>query len=172
MLGPGQADTLGAELSRGLSVERCFGVGANTHCAGLVGPVHQGSEVAGEGRFDHRHHAHEHFAGRAIQRDCLPGADDFTGSGQGLRVVVNRNAARAGDAGPAHAARHDGRMAGHPASGGQDALGGMHAMNILGACLDAHQDHRFASGRAAFRLIGAKNNHATGGAGACGKALS
>ena len=64
--------------------------------------------------------------------------------------VVDAQRAGAGDAGLAHAARHHGRVAGHAAARGQDALGRVHAVDVLGAGLDAHQDHRLAACAARF----------------------
>ena len=83
-----------------------------------------------------------------------------------LRTVIDRDAASARDARPAHAASHDRGVAGHAAAGGQDAAGGVHAVDVLGAGLDAHQDDRLTLLRAAFRLIGGKHDGTRGGAGA------
>ena len=47
-------------------------------------------------------------------------------------LVVDPQLAGAGDAGPAHAARHHRGVAGHAAAGRQDALGGVHAVDVLG----------------------------------------
>ena len=57
-----------------------------------------------------------------------------------LRRVVDPQRAGAGDAGLAHAARDHGGVRGHAAARRQDALGGVHAVNVLGRGLDAHQD--------------------------------
>ncbi len=126
----------------------------------LVGPFHQRAEIAGHRRLDHRDGADEHLAGRAVQRDGLAGADRLAAGRQRLGVVVDRDAAGAGDAGPAHAARHHRGVAGHAAARGQDAAGGVHAVDVLGAGLDAHQDDRLALRRAALRLVGAEHDRA------------
>ncbi len=47
--------------------------------------------------------------------------------------------AAARDAGLAHAARDDGGVRGHAAARRENALGGVHAVDVLGARLDAHQ---------------------------------
>jgi hypothetical protein len=47
VLGAREADALGAEAARGLGVQGCLGVGAHAQHSILVGPVHQGGEVAG-----------------------------------------------------------------------------------------------------------------------------
>ena len=51
-----------------------------------------------------------------------------------------RMRAGAGDAGLAHAARDDGRMRGHAAARGQDAFGGMHAVDVFRAGFHPHQN--------------------------------
>ena len=58
--------------------------------------------------------------------------------GAGLGVDAQR--AGAAHAGPAHAARDHGGVAGHAAARGEDAGRGVHAVDVLGAGLDAHQD--------------------------------
>ena len=59
---------------------------------------------------------------------------------QGAGGVVDAQRAGAGDAGLAHAARDHGGVRGHAAARGEDALGGVHAVDVLGRGLDAHQD--------------------------------
>jgi len=59
-------------------------------------------------------------------------------------LIVDADFARARDARPAHAARDDRRMAGHAAARGQDALGGVHAVNVFRAGLDPAEDHFLA----------------------------
>ena len=100
-----------------------------------------------------------------------PARTVLAAGGQRLGVVVDRNPAGARDAGPAHAARHHGGVAGHPAARGQDAAGGVHAVDVLGAGLDAHQDDRLALLRAALRLVGGEHRRARCGARAGRQAL-
>ena len=142
------------------------------HAAGLVGPFHQGAEIAGHGGLDHRDGADEDLAGGAVQGDGFAGADELAAGRQHLGVVVDADAAGAGDAGTAHAAGDDGGVAGHAAAGGQDALGGVHAVDVLGAGLDADQDDRFALGGAGFGFVGAEHDGATGSARTGGQALA
>ena len=72
-------------------------------------------------------------------------------------VLVDAHVAGAGDAGLAHAARHHGGVAGHAAARGQDALGRVHAVDVLGAGLAAHQDHLLALGARRFSASSAVN---------------
>ncbi len=86
-------------------------------------------------------------------------------------AVIDVDAADARDAGPAHATGHYGRVTGHAAARGQDAAGRVHAMDVLRAGLDPHQDHRLALRRAAFRLVGVEQHRAGGGPRAGGQPL-
>ena len=65
-------------------------------------------------------------------------------------------------------------MAGHAAAHRQDALRHLHALNVLGARLQAHQNNlrHFAALHSLFGLIGSKHHLAAGSARAGGKALA
>ena len=165
MLGAAQADALGAEAARGLGVQRGLGVGADLQAAHLVGPAHQGLEVAGQFGLDHRHGAVQHLALGAVNGDDLAGLEGAAARGEDALGLVDVDLAGAGDAGPAHAARHDGGVAGHAAAGGDDAARRMHAVNIFGAGFLAHQDDRFAQTRHALGLVGVEDDLAGRGAG-------
>ena len=120
-----------------------LGVGAHLQPAHLVGPAHQRREIAGELRLDRRHLAQHHLAGRAVDGDDVAVLHDRRRARVIVRAcVVDAQLAGAGDAGPAHAARDHGGVAGHAAARGQDAGGGVHAVDVLRAGLDPHQDHR------------------------------
>ena len=136
-----------------------------------IGPFHQGAEIAGHRRLDHRHGADEDFARGAVQGDDFAGVHRLAGAGQRLRAVIDRDAAGAGHARPAHAARHHRGVAGHAAAGGQDAAGGVHAVDVFGAGLDPDQDHRLTLQRAAFGLIRAEHHRAARGTGTGRQAL-
>ena len=79
--------------------------------------------------------------------------------------VVDAERAGAGDAGLAHAARHHGGVRGHAAARGEDAFGGVHAVDVLGRGLDPHQDHLLAVGLELRRLVGGEHDLAGGRAG-------
>ncbi len=68
--------------------------------------------------------------------------------------VVDADRARAGNAGLAHAARDDRGVRGHAAARGQDALGGVHAVNVLGRGFDANQDRLAARLACGLRIVG------------------
>ena len=56
-------------------------------------------------------------------------------------VQVDVELARAGDRRPAHAARHERGVRGLAALGGEDALGGVEAGDVVGLGERAHEDH-------------------------------
>ena len=140
VLGAAQADALGAEGARRARVGRGLGVGAHPQPARGVRPFHQPGEIAGEFRLAHGDRARQDLAGRAVDGDGLALLEDAAAGAHRSGLVVDAHAAGAGDAGLAHAARHHRRVAGHAAARGQDALGGVHAVDVLRAGLDAHQD--------------------------------
>ena len=75
VLGPAQPDPLGAELAGLGRVLGGVGVGADLERADLVGPFHQGGEVARDRRGDGRHLADHDVAGRAVDREVVAGLD-------------------------------------------------------------------------------------------------
>ena len=80
-----------------------------------------------------------------------------------------RIALDAADAGLAHAARDDRGVRGHAAARGHDALGGVHAVNVLRARLDPDQD-RFSSGLTqSLRFVGGEHDLAARRAGRSGQ---
>ncbi len=92
-----------------------------------------------------------------LQRDAA--------GGERVRGIVDADRAGAGDAGLAHAARHHRGMGGHAAAGGEDALGGVHAVDVLGARLDAHQDHLAPLRLQQLGFVGGEHDLAGRGAG-------
>ena len=143
-------------------VGRRIGIGAHAELAHLVGPAHQRAELAGHRGLGHRHGAGQHLAGRAVDGDDLAALEHDVAGLQGLRVVVDPERARAGDAGLAHAARHHGGVRGHAAARRQDAFGGVHAVDVLRRGLDPHQDHLLAVGLELRRLVGVEHDLAGG----------
>ena len=162
VLGPAEADALGAEGERGPRVGRRLGIGADPHPPRLVGPLHQLAEVAGELRLAHRDDPGEHLAGRAVDGDDVALLEDAAPGGHRARLVVDADRARAGDAGLAHAARHHRGVAGHAAAGGEDALGRVHAVDVLGAGLDADEDHLLSRLLRGLGFLGREDDLARG----------
>jgi hypothetical protein len=82
-------------------------------------------------------------------------------------AVVDPDRAGAGDAGLAHAARHHGGVRGHAAARRQDALGRVHAVDVLGRGLDAHEDDALPC---AFRFSASSEENTISPAAAPGEA--
>ena len=117
-----------------------LGVGANFQPSLLVRPGHQHGEFAGELRPLHLHLAGDDLAGGAVDGDAVALAEALAGDGEALVLIVDAQRAGAGDAGLAHAARHDGGVRGHAAARGENAFRPMHAGDVFGTRLDAHEN--------------------------------
>ena len=122
VLGPAEADPLGAEFARGAGILRSLGVGAHRHAPDHVGPFHQDRELAGEFGLQHRDLAFHHLADGAVDGDDVAFLEHDAARTHCPALVVDADRAGAADAGLAHAARDHRRMRSHAAAGGQDAL--------------------------------------------------
>ena len=80
----------------------------------------------------------------------------------GARPVVDAERAGARDAGLAHAARHHRGVRGHAAPRGQNAFGGMHAVNIFRAGFDPDQDDPAVHRLQPLGLVGIEDDFAGG----------
>ena len=140
VLGAAQPDALGTELARVGGVVAGVGVGPDGEVAlaDVVGPRQDGVEGGrGLGR-GQRHLPGHDDPGAAVERDPVALVE---------RDAVRRHlvVAQAQHLGPHHgrlapAPRHDGGVADQAAPGGQDPLGGEHAVHVLGRGLVADQD--------------------------------
>ena len=122
MLGAAKADAFGAEVARRRGVGGRVGIGAHLQRADRIRPAHQRAEIAGQFRLAHRHLALEHLARGAIDGDDVAALDGDAADRHLALRGIDLEHARAGDAGPPHAARHHGRVAGHAAARGENAL--------------------------------------------------
>ena len=80
----------------------------------------------------------------AVERDQVAFLELHVADRQPLGAQVDLHVAGADDAALAPAAGHQGRVAGHAAAGGQNALGRAHAFHVLGVGLFADEDHLLA----------------------------
>ena len=101
-------------------------------------------------------------AGGAVDRDHVALAHDGVADRQRARRLVDLRALDAGHAGLAHAARHDGRVRGHAAVRGHDALGLDQAVDVVGRRLPAHEHDRLAGGAAPRGGVGVEDGGADG----------
>src|SRR5580704_9437843 len=129
VLGAAEPDTLGAEFDRGTRIGRRVGIGAHFQRADAIGPFHQGGEFAGQRRLLHRHPAGEHLPARAVDGEDIAFLERHAAGGHGLCAIIDAQGAGAGDARLAHAAGDHRCVRGHAAARGQNALGGVHAVN-------------------------------------------
>jgi len=166
MLGAAETDPLGAELAGYFRVVGRIGIGSHPEPADAVHPIHQRAEIAGHLGGDGRHFAEHHLAGRAVEGDDVTPLDQFAVSGgEGFGLVVDLDLAAAGDAAFAHASGDNSGVGGHAAAGGEDPLGGVHAVDILRTGFDSYQNDPVAGLRGRLRFIGGKDNRAGSGAG-------
>ncbi len=164
MLGAAQADALGAEVAGKLSVLGVVGVGAHTQGAEVVGPFQDGVQVAGE-LGEHQIDGTEHDDARGtVEGNHVAFLDDDVGAGDGglLLLGVDLERLNAADARGAHAAGDNGGVRRLAAMGGEDALGGDHAGQVVGRGLPANQ-HALATGLGGGHGIGGGEHGLTHG---------
>ena len=160
VLGAAQADALGPELARHAAFGLGLGIGAHTHPAVLVGPFHQRAEIARQLGLDRGDLARHDLPVRTVDGDDIAFLELAVADREHAALARDRHLRRARHAGAAHAARHHCGVAGHPATRGEDAGGGMHAVNILGAGLDAYEDHLLAAIGPQFCGVGIEHDFA------------
>ncbi len=172
MLGAAEADALGAELASDLGILRGVGVGADLELAVLVDPLHELTEVAGQFGLHRRYLAEDDFTGGTIKGDDVALFDNNAAlGGELLLAIVDDDVAATGDAAFAHAASDDRRVGGHAAASGENPLGGMHAVDVLGAGLDPHENDLETDLGGFLGFVGGEDHLAAGGAGGSGQAL-
>ena len=84
--------------------------------AKAIGPAHEGGKIARKFRLHCGDFAHHDLARGAIDGDDVAALQAGWPHRQGLGLIVDPEGASAGDAGPAHAARNNGGVAGHAAA--------------------------------------------------------
>ena len=182
VLGAAQADALGAEGDRVGRLVGLVGVGADEQLTLLVRPPHDLGVVAvrlalvGLHRALEQHLQHlgrarleladDDLADEAVDRDPVALFDLDVVDREGALGHVDVELAAADDADLAHLPRDQGRVAGHAALGGEDALGRVHAADVFGAREVAHQQHLLAALGPGHRVGGAEDDAAGGRAGA------
>ncbi len=165
VLGAAEADAFGAEAPRGLAVRGRVGVGPYAETAFRIGPFHDRREIAGKLRQQHRHAAAIDFARGAVDGDDLATSYRRRAGRHGPLDGVDFEHACARHAGPAHAARDDGSVAGHAAADGKDAPRSMHTVDVFGTRLKAYQDHGASRSRRTFGFLRREHDFARGRAG-------
>ena len=165
VLGTAKADTFRSKLPRLSRIVRRVGVRAHLHAPHAIGPFHKGREVAGEFRLAHGNLTPDHLPCRAVDRDHLTFLERHTACGEGAQFGIDAKSTRAGDAGPPHAASHNGCVACHAAACGQNTGRRMHAVDVFGACFGPHKDNGLALTLQLLGIVRREDNLAAGGAG-------
>ena len=162
VLGAAQPDALGAEVARLARLAWRVGIGPDAERARRVRPLHHLCEVARQLGLTHLDAALEHLALAAVDGDDVALAQGPAGDRHGAGFVVDAQRPGAAHARPAHAPGDHGSVAGHAAARGEDAGRRVHAVDVLGAGLDAHQDHLPALGFHRLGLVGVEHDLARG----------
>src|SRR6185503_13593386 len=84
VFGAAKADALGAKAARGAGIQRGFGVGADFHAAGLVGPAHDRGKIARHFRLHGGHGAQNDFTRAAVNGDDVTGFDHMAAHTHGV----------------------------------------------------------------------------------------
>ena len=170
VLGPAQADPLGAELARLARVLGRVGVGAHAEPAVRVRPAEDAVEVGVDLGLGERDVVGGHAAGRAVDRDQVALAQDRVADAQLARLEVDPQRGGAGDARLAHPARDERGVRGLAALGGEDPLRGEEAVHVVGLGERADEHHGTAALRPVDRVVRREDDLALGGAGRGGDA--
>ena len=97
--------------------------------------------------------------------------EGLAGQDELLVLLVHVDLGAAGDAAGAHAAGDDRRVGGHAAADGQDALRGLHALDVLGRGLQANQNDLLALCSPFLGVLGGEDDAAAGSSGRSGQRL-
>ncbi len=170
MLGAAETYALCAEGHSLGGVLGGVGVGAHLQGAVLVRELHYAPEVAALGGGGHGGDGLAvDVAGGAVQRDIVALMVLPAVQGEFLVGLVHLDGAATGYAAGAHAPGHNGRVAGHAAAHGQDTLGEVHALDVLGGGLKAHQHYLLAGLPLLHSVLSGEDDFAAGSSGRGGQ---
>ena len=124
----------------------------------------------GKLRFDGGDRPFHDLPRRAVDGDQVAGAQRVARREHRATGIVDANIAGSRNARLAHAAGDDRGMGSHAAAGGQDAFGGVHAVNVFGARFDTNQNDLPALRLELLGLIGIEHDRAAGRARRSGQA--
>mmetsp|Transcript_29085 Transcript_29085/g.81397 ORF Transcript_29085/g.81397 Transcript_29085/m.81397 type:complete len:750 (+) Transcript_29085:379-2628(+) len=136
-----EADAARPELAGGRCVLGRVGVGLDPQPFEVLQQLEEAFKGAVHGGGLARHAAEDHLARRAIDRDPVALLQGAPREGHLARTFADRHLRQAADAGLPPPSGDDGRVAGHPAAGREDALASVHPPHVVRAGLVAHQDH-------------------------------
>ena len=151
VLGAAKADAFGAELARLACIARGVGVGAHAKPALGIRPLHQRGEGARQLGLAHLGSAGEHLTGAAIDGDDVALLEDTGTDLERAGLCIDAHRAGTRNARASHAASNHRGMAGHATARSENADGGVHAVNVLGARFQPHKNDFMAVARARSR---------------------
>ena len=140
MLGPAEPDALGAELAGFRGIGRRVGVRPDPQAPEVVGPTQDRSEVLVDRGRDERDRADDHLTRSTVDRDDIAGRELVLAQRDGAVLHVDGEPLAACDARLSLASRNDRGVRRHPAVGGQDPLGDVHASVVVRGRLPADED--------------------------------
>ncbi|MPL66381.1 hypothetical protein SDC9_12054 [bioreactor metagenome] len=165
MLGPAETNAFGAQLYGLGRVLGRVGVGAHLQAAYLVAPGKEGFEFLGLFGLGQGQGGGENLAGRAVDGDLVSLLENLAAHPHEFGFVVYIQGLAADYAAFAPAPGHDGGVGSLSAGGGENALGGEHAADILGGGFAADENDLFALGGHGFGILGVEHQFAGGRAG-------
>ena len=140
-----------------LCVARVVGVGHDQQLTSSVCPAHKAVEVLVAGSGDGCDLLAVDVAGGAIDGDPVALDELVAVDLEGLCLLIDLDlvvVAATGDTAGAHTTGNNGGVRGHTAADSQDALSGLHALNVLGRGLQTDQDHLLAPGSPFLGVLG------------------
>ena len=161
MLGAAQTDAFGPVAPRPRGVGGVVGVGADAEAAEVVGPRQEPLQPVIGQVGDHGVEATGvDLAGAAVEGDPVALLDDVVAGGGAAGHGVDLQAGCPDDGGGAELAGHQGGVAGAAAAAGEDALGGEHAVHVVGFGLGPQQDDGSAVAGEPLRRVGIEHGGA------------
>ena len=167
MLGPAEADALGAELARLRGVLRGVGVRAHAQAPNVVGPLEDRPEVLVDRRRNEWDGTHDDSPCAAVDGDHVTGAEIVLADAHRARGDVDREVLAPCHARLTHPASDNGGMRGHAAAGRQDAGCTDEAVDVVRRGLQADEDHVFARSAALLGRIRVEHDRSRRRAGRC-----
>ena len=184
VLGAAQADPLGAQGARGAGVAGVSALARTRRRRARSAQARTSTKAAAAGRrlgaleqvaqhlaLPGRQLAGDHLAGGAVDRQGVALVEDPAADPHLPALLVDGEVPGADDARLAQAAGDHRRVGGHAAARGEDADRGVHADDVLGRGLLAHQQHRTPAVLVGHRRgpVGVEGDAAGGGARAGGQ---